>query len=93
MADSKVGDIPELPPDTRNREPARDLSARLGDLPGSHPSSAGYVTDHHAEREPASSAERQRRDSPDETPASADCAAPDDIQLTADRRIHILDGD
>jgi hypothetical protein len=93
-ADSKGADRPELPPDTRNREPARDLSARLGDLPESHPSSAGYVSDHHGERVPASSPERRHRDSAGETPASADYAAPDEIRLTdAQRRTHLLGGD
>lgn len=92
-ADSKSADNPQLPHDMRNREPARDLSARLGDLPESHPSSIGYVSDHHAARGPTSSPERHQRDSPGEVPASADYATPDEIQLTADRRIHILDGD
>jgi hypothetical protein len=91
-ADTKDLGNPELPPDTRTREPARDLSARLGDLPGSHPSSAGYVSDHRAAQEPASSPERHQRDSPRDTPASTDRAAPDEYQLT-DRRIHILAGD
>ena len=92
--DSKGPDNPELPHDMRNREPARDLSARLGHLPESHPSSAGYVRDHHAARAPATSPpERHQRDLPRETPASADYAAPDEIRLTDDRRTHILDGD
>jgi hypothetical protein len=92
-ADSK-GDSPELQPDRRNREPARDLSARLGDLPESHPSSAGYVSDHRTAREPASSPERHQRDSPSETPARADYPTPDQVQPTDDRRrTHILDGD
>jgi len=93
IAESKVCDFPELPPDTRNREPARDLSARLGDLAGSHPSSADYVSDRRAAHERVSSAERYQRDSPAETSASADYAAPDEIQLTADRHVHIFDGD
>ena len=93
-ADSKDGDNPELPPDMHSREPARDLSARLSDLPESHPSSAGYVSDHSAARGSASSPEHHQRDSPSEIPASADYAAPDEIQLTDDqRRTHILDGD
>jgi hypothetical protein len=92
-ADSKRNDSPELPADVRSHAPARDLSARLGDLPGSHPSSAGYVSDHRVAREQAPSPERQR-DSPGEVPASADYAAPNEIRLTADqRRTHILDGD
>jgi Bacterial EndoU nuclease len=89
----KDADDAQLPPDVRSREPARDLSARLGDLPPSHPSSAGYVSDHRAAREPASSPDRRQRDSLREIPASADYAAPDEIHLTGDRRIHILDGD
>jgi Bacterial EndoU nuclease len=92
-ADSKNGDNPELPPDMHSRETARDLSARLSDLPESHPSSSGYVSDHHSARGSASSPERHQRDSPSETPASADYTDPHEIQLTADRRIHIVDGD
>ena len=92
LADSK-SDNPELTPDLRNHEPARDLSARLGDLPDSHPSSAGYVSDHRAARGPASSADHHEHDSPSEAAATADYAAPDEIQLTADRQTHILDGD
>jgi hypothetical protein len=94
IADTKSADDPELPPDMRSREPARDLSARLGGLPESHPSSASYVSDHHTARAPASAPDRHLRDLSSETPASADYAALDDIQLTDDqRRIHILDGD
>lgn len=92
-ADSKGADNPELTPDVRNREPARDLSVRLGALPDSHPSSASYVSDHHAARAPASLPERHQRDLPRETPANADYAAPDEIRLTDQRRTHILDGD
>jgi len=94
MADTRHADNPELPPDARSREVVRNLSARLSDLPASHPSSADYVSDQHAARRPASSPARHHRDSTGETPASADYAAPDEIQLTDDqRRIHILDGD
>ena len=94
VADSKVADNLELSPDMRNRTGARDLSARLSDLPISHPSSADYASDHHAARGPASPPERQHRESGGETHASADYAAPDDIKLTDDqRRIHILAGD
>jgi hypothetical protein len=93
-ADSKGADNPELQPDMRNHAPARDLSARLSDLPESHPSSADYVSDDHTTRGPASSPERHQRDSPSEISPSADYAAPDEIQLTDDqRRTHILDGD
>lgn len=90
----KDADDAQLPPDVRSREPARDLSARLGDLPPSHPSSASYVSDRHAARGPTASPERRNGDSPSETPLSADYAAPDEIRLAAEqRRIHILDGD
>jgi hypothetical protein len=94
MADIKDADNPQLPPDMRSREPARDLSARLGDLPSSHPSSPEYASDHHAARGPTASPERRHSDSTSETPASAEYAAPAEIRLTDEqRRVHILDGD
>ena len=94
LAGSKDGaDSAELPPDTRNRDPVRDLSARLGQLADSHPSSAGYVSDRNRPNGPASSPDRHQRDSPGEARPDADYPAADDIQLTADRRVHILAGD
>jgi hypothetical protein len=94
MADIKDADNPQLPPDMRSREPARDISARLDVLPPSHPSSADYVSDRHVARGRAASPERHHSDSPSETAASTDNAAPGEIRLTdAQRRIHILDGD
>jgi len=92
MPDIKDAGNAKLSPDTRSPEPARGLSVRLADLPGSHPSSSGYVSDHRAVHEPASSPELRRSDSPRETPATTDYAAPEECQLT-DRRTHILDGD
>jgi hypothetical protein len=74
-------DLP-LERDMPDRGRAQDLHARLAELPSSHPSSDGYVSD-----KPAHRPDNAHGDNP------ADYAVAGDIRLTADRRVHILDGD
>lgn len=75
----------EIERDASDRGAARDLRARIAELPSAHPSAVGYLSDQPTTRE-------RHRDLPTQT-------APDhygwtaDIRPTADRRTHILDGD
>ncbi len=100
------GGRPELETDTHNRGAPQDLRARLAELPSSHPSAAGYVSDQASARRPgsspqleyparandANSRDRPSRDLSNAT-APADYAWDGDIRMTVDRRAHILDGD
>lgn len=69
-----------------DRGAARDLRARIAELPSTHPSAVGYVSDQPTTRE------RPHRDLPRAT-SPADYAADADIRAAPDRRTHVLDGD
>jgi hypothetical protein len=69
-----------------DRGAARDLRARIAELPAAHPSAVGYLSDQLATRE------RQHRDLP-RAASPADYAGDADIRAADDRRTHILDGD
>jgi hypothetical protein len=72
--------------DASDRGVARDLRARIAELPSTHPSAAGYLGGQPTTRE------RPDRGLPKET-APDDLGWAADIRLTADRRAHTLDGD
>lgn len=86
------------PPDAVRREAGHDLRDRLADLGDAHPSSADYAARPGPERMPDS---RERAEPSDKTvdrqrserELSPELTWPDDIDVPADRRTHILDGD
>ena len=69
-----------------DRGAARDLRARIAELPSAHPSAVGYLSDQPTTRE------RPHRDLP-RAALAADYAGDAEIRAAADRRTHILDGD
>jgi hypothetical protein len=72
--------------DASDRGTARDLRARIAELPSTHPSAVGYFSDQPTMRS------RPHRDLPSAT-SPADYVGDADIRAAADRRTHILDGD
>jgi hypothetical protein len=84
-------------PDVARREAGQELRDRLTELPGAHPSSAGYASGQPMERQPDS---RERPADQEKVAGSADAdhdkspepVWPRDIVVPADRRTHILDG-
>jgi len=92
-ADNKGG-TPELETDTPNRGVPRDLRARLAELPSSHPSAIGYLSDQPSARRLGRPPQRDNPASANEAgsrePASRDLAretAPADYPWDCDIRV------
>lgn len=105
-ADNKAG-LRELDPDIQAREIPRDLRARLAELPSAHPSATGYVSARASGLPTHLSPQLDNRAATAHDPRGRErpgidlphiVAAPEyawagDIRMTADRRVHILEGD